>query len=126
MSQRPRHWRVRVMFEPNRFADAHPPVNELLLRHIADLPLDRQRIDGLPRDKVTPSEAVLARIREEGARVAAARAIDDPRTDFRDGHACRSRDPRDTRDPASWPPCHRLRRQRRRGFAPWGGSRGGR
>ena len=44
-----------------------------------------QRIDGLPREKVTPPEAVLARIREEGARVAAARANDDPRTDFRDG-----------------------------------------
>jgi murein DD-endopeptidase MepM/ murein hydrolase activator NlpD len=44
-----------------------------------------QHIDGLPREKVTPPEAVLARIREEGARVAAARAVDDPRTDFRDG-----------------------------------------
>ena len=44
-----------------------------------------QHIDGLPREKVTPPESVLARIREEGARVAAARAADDPRTDFRDG-----------------------------------------
>jgi len=46
---------------------------------------DIQRIDGLPQEKVTPPEAVLARIREEGARVAAARSHDDPRTDFIDG-----------------------------------------
>jgi murein DD-endopeptidase MepM/ murein hydrolase activator NlpD len=46
---------------------------------------DIQRIDGLQQEKVTPPETVLARIREEGARVAAARSRDDPRTDFADG-----------------------------------------
>ena len=44
-----------------------------------------QRIDGLPGEKVTPPEAVLERIRSEGAKVSAARAIDDPRTDFLGG-----------------------------------------
>jgi murein DD-endopeptidase MepM/ murein hydrolase activator NlpD len=44
-----------------------------------------QRIEGLPQEKVTPPEAVLTRIREEGERVAAARSRDDPRTDFVDG-----------------------------------------
>ena len=44
-----------------------------------------QRIEGLPQEKVTPPEEVLTRIREEGARVAAARSRDDPRTDFIDG-----------------------------------------
>ena len=73
-----------------------PPEAELVITHedgrverrlieVAPREYRIQRIDGLPREKVTPSEAVLARIREEGARVAAARAIDDPRTDFRNG-----------------------------------------
>ena len=44
-----------------------------------------QRIDGLPGEKVTPPESVLERIRSEGARVSAARAVDDERTDFLDG-----------------------------------------
>ncbi len=44
-----------------------------------------QRIEGLPQEKVTPPEDVLTRIREEGARVAAARSRDDFRTDFIDG-----------------------------------------
>ena len=44
-----------------------------------------QRIDGLPGEKVTPPESVLERIRSEGARVSAARALDDERTDFLDG-----------------------------------------
>jgi murein DD-endopeptidase MepM/ murein hydrolase activator NlpD len=44
-----------------------------------------QRIDGLPESKVTPPAAVLERIREEGARVGAARSVDDPRTDFLEG-----------------------------------------
>jgi murein DD-endopeptidase MepM/ murein hydrolase activator NlpD len=72
------------------------PVAELIVTHgdgrverraleVAPREYRIQHIDGLPREKVTPPEAVLARIREEGARVAAARAIDDPRTDFRDG-----------------------------------------
>ena len=44
-----------------------------------------QRIEGLPQEKVTPPDVVLTRIREEGARVAAARSRDDSRTDFIDG-----------------------------------------
>jgi murein DD-endopeptidase MepM/ murein hydrolase activator NlpD len=44
-----------------------------------------QRIDGLPESKVTPPAAVLERIRAEGEKVGAARAVDDPRTDFLDG-----------------------------------------
>ena len=44
-----------------------------------------QRIDGLPGEQVTPPESVLERIRSEGARVSAARAVDDERTDFLDG-----------------------------------------
>jgi murein DD-endopeptidase MepM/ murein hydrolase activator NlpD len=44
-----------------------------------------QRIDGLPEKMVTPPEEVLARIREENARIAAARAIDRPETDFLSG-----------------------------------------
>ncbi len=42
-----------------------------------------QRIDGLPPSKVTPrSEADLKRIRDDIRQVKAARAADDPRTDF--------------------------------------------
>jgi murein DD-endopeptidase MepM/ murein hydrolase activator NlpD len=44
-----------------------------------------QRVDGLPDSKVTPPDDVLERIRAEGARVSAARSVDDPRTDFLDG-----------------------------------------
>ncbi|MDX1710996.1 MAG: M23 family metallopeptidase [Rhodovibrionaceae bacterium] len=44
-----------------------------------------QRIDGLPEKMVTPPEEVLARIREENARIAAARAIDRPEPDFLSG-----------------------------------------
>ncbi len=41
-----------------------------------------QRIDGLPRRKVTPGSRDLARIRREAAMVKRARLRDDPRTDF--------------------------------------------
>lgn len=44
-----------------------------------------QRIDGLPRRKVTPSKEDLARIRREVALVKSARKVDDPRTDFLGG-----------------------------------------
>ena len=45
-----------------------------------------QRIDGLPASKVTPTkEADLKRIRADIALAKAARAIDDPRTDFLTG-----------------------------------------
>ncbi|MFQ6017157.1 MAG: M23 family metallopeptidase [Kiloniellaceae bacterium] len=44
-----------------------------------------QRIDGLPPKMVTPPEAVLARIRAENARIAAARAVDRPEALFESG-----------------------------------------
>ena len=45
-----------------------------------------ERIDGLPAAKVTPrDEEELARIEREAGRVAEARTLDDPRTDFRSG-----------------------------------------
>ena len=46
-----------------------------------------QRIDGLPPKMVTPPEDVLARIREENARIAAARAADRPEALFESGFA---------------------------------------
>ena len=45
-----------------------------------------ERIDGLPSAKVAPrDEEELARIEREARRVAEARTLDDPRTDFRSG-----------------------------------------
>ena len=44
-----------------------------------------QRIDGLPSNMVTPPEKVLARIREEAARIAAARAVDRAEALFESG-----------------------------------------
>jgi len=44
-----------------------------------------ERIDGLPPRKVTPTQADLARIREEIALVKAARRRDDARVDYRSG-----------------------------------------
>lgn len=44
-----------------------------------------QRIDGLPRRKVTPRQEDLERIRAESRQARAARERDDPRTDFLDG-----------------------------------------
>ena len=46
---------------------------------------DIQRVDGLPQRKVTPKPEDLERIRKEAALVKAARARDDPRTDFMRG-----------------------------------------
>jgi murein DD-endopeptidase MepM/ murein hydrolase activator NlpD len=43
---------------------------------VAPRRFDVQRIDGLPEAMVTPDPALLARIREESARIAQARAID--------------------------------------------------
>lgn len=51
----------------------------------ADREFDIQRIDGLPPDKVTPSEGVLERIRAEAALVARARGRRDNRTDWAEG-----------------------------------------
>ena len=44
-----------------------------------------QRIDGLPKRKVTPKASDLERIRRESALVKATRGRDDPRTDFLEG-----------------------------------------
>jgi len=57
------------------------------LRQYYDLPVKPrtyriQRIDGLPRRKVTPRKEDLARIRRDVALVKSARKVDDPRTDF--------------------------------------------
>jgi len=46
---------------------------------------DIQRIDGLPQEKVTPPEAVLARIADERAMVAVARKVDRPEPWFETG-----------------------------------------
>lgn len=44
-----------------------------------------QRINGLPRKMVTPSEKALVRIRAEGRQINAARAVFSARTDFAEG-----------------------------------------
>lgn len=44
-----------------------------------------QRIDNLPKRKVTPEKMDLERIRQESALVKAARKLDDPRTDYLSG-----------------------------------------
>ncbi|MBS7809420.1 M23 family metallopeptidase [Roseococcus pinisoli] len=46
---------------------------------------DVQRINGLPPGQVTPDAAILERIRVERERLAAARGLDTPRTDFAAG-----------------------------------------
>lgn len=46
---------------------------------------DIQRIDGLPQDKVTPPESVLARIREDARQARAARERRDSRADWEQG-----------------------------------------
>jgi murein DD-endopeptidase MepM/ murein hydrolase activator NlpD len=52
---------------------------------IAQRRYDVQRIDGLPPAQVTPPAEALPRIREEGARIAAARATDTPQAWFMSG-----------------------------------------
>ena len=54
---------------------------------------DVQRIDGLPEQQVTPPAEVLARIREDAARVSQARARRDDRTDFLAGFTWPARGP---------------------------------
>lgn len=44
-----------------------------------------QRIDGLPKKKVTPGKKELKRIKREGAKVRAARRLNDARTDYLSG-----------------------------------------
>jgi len=53
--------------------------------HVRQRSYKLQRIDGLPPHKVSPSEADMARIREETAMVKMARTRDDPREDFLQG-----------------------------------------
>ncbi|MGD8909452.1 MAG: M23 family metallopeptidase [Chromatiales bacterium] len=50
-----------------------------------------QRIDGLPKDKVTPPERDWERIKRETAMIKRARRLDDPRTDFAKGFIWPSR-----------------------------------
>lgn len=52
---------------------------------VADREYRIQRIDGLPKRKVTPQKRDLKRIREESAMIRKARRRDDPRTDFLSG-----------------------------------------
>ncbi len=58
---------------------------ETRVLEIARREYDIQRIDGLPPQKVEPSEEDLKRIRKESALVARARNRDDERTDFLSG-----------------------------------------
>jgi len=53
--------------------------------HVAKRTYKVQRIDGLPPKMVTPPPEVLARIQEENARIAAARAVDAPRPLYETG-----------------------------------------
>lgn len=52
---------------------------------VAPRRFDIQRIDGLPEAMVTPDPTLLARIREENAKIAQARAIDSDATHFLTG-----------------------------------------
>lgn len=52
---------------------------------VAPRRFDIQRIDGLPEAMVTPDPALLARIREENARIAQARAVDSDTPHFLSG-----------------------------------------
>lgn len=74
----------------------HPPQSRLRLTYpdghseeqvleIARREYKIQRIDNLPKRKVTPQKMDLKRIRRESALVKAARKLDDPRTDYLTG-----------------------------------------
>jgi murein DD-endopeptidase MepM/ murein hydrolase activator NlpD len=65
------------------------PDGRVEMRHlvIGERDYKIQRIDGLPPKMVTPPEDVLARIRAENARIAAARAVDRPEALFESGFA---------------------------------------
>ena len=65
-----------------RFADGSRLERRL---EIARRTYDIQHIDGVPENMVSPPEEVLARIRAEAGRVAAARAADRPERWFEDG-----------------------------------------
>ena len=59
---------------------------ERIVLAVAPREYRKERIDGLPAAKVAPrDEGELARIEREARRVAEARTLDDPRTDFRSG-----------------------------------------
>ena len=72
---------------PEATLDARFPDGATTQRHltVAERDYKIQRIDGLPSNMVTPPEAVLARIREESARIAAARAVDRAEALFESG-----------------------------------------
>ena len=72
---------------PEATLEARFPDGEVTRRPLAIAKRDYQiqRIDGLPSNMVTPPEDVLARIREEAARVAAARAVDRAEALFESG-----------------------------------------
>ncbi len=63
---------------PNAVLETFWPEGRVEMRHlvIAKRAYQIQRIDGLPPMMVTPPEEVLARIREENAQIARARAVD--------------------------------------------------
>ena len=60
-------------------------VLEKRVHKIAKRSYQVQKIDGLPKSKVTPPKQDWERIKKEAAMVKAARRSDDPRTDFLDG-----------------------------------------
>nr|VFK38215.1 MAG: Peptidase family M23 [Candidatus Kentron sp. TC] len=64
------------------FPDGHRETKRLAIKNRK---YEIQRIDGLPRTKVSPTPRDLARIRAETARIKAARTRDDTRTDFLEG-----------------------------------------
>ena len=63
---------------PNAVLEVFWPEGRVEMMHlvVAKREYEIQRIDGLPPKMVTPPDDVLARIRKENARIAAARAVD--------------------------------------------------
>ncbi len=74
---------------PNAVLEVAWPDGKVEMRHlvVAERDYKIQRIDGLPPKMVTPPEAVLARIRAENGRIAAARAVDLAEPLFESGFA---------------------------------------
>lgn len=64
------------------FPDGHRETRRLAIK---ERKYDIQRIEGLPKTKVSPKPRDLARIRAEAAKVKLARARDDARVDFLEG-----------------------------------------
>ncbi|MEE8189700.1 MAG: M23 family peptidase, partial [Kiloniellales bacterium] len=72
---------------PNAVLEIFWPEGRVEMMHlvVAKREYRIQRIDGLPPKMVTPPDDVLARIRAENARIAAARAVDRPEPLFESG-----------------------------------------